>query len=210
MTDEALQLSRTIVFAFGLLYWGGVWVQARRIRKRIGRSPNVRPRGVKEKLLWVGWSSVVLAWLVLPFLSRNPAPAGVLVILPALVSPFSAVVGVLMMVVGYGGTLWCYVAMGSAWRMGVNKGEQILLVTNGPYRYVRHPIYTFQIFMVAAISFLLPSALSLAMLIVHVVCVLAKASDEESHLRSALGPSYAAYCARTGRWLPRLRGRTAS
>ena len=108
-------------------------------------------------------------------------------------------------IAGYAGTLWCYVAMGNAWRMGVNRTEKTTLVTRGPYGFVRHPNYLFQVMMVAAIPLLLPSALAFAALAIHLLCVRTKAVDEESHLRTLLGRPYADYCARTGRWLPPMR-----
>ena len=43
--NEMLFLRRAIVETAVVLYWLGVIVQARRIRRRIGRSPNLRPRG---------------------------------------------------------------------------------------------------------------------------------------------------------------------
>jgi protein-S-isoprenylcysteine O-methyltransferase Ste14 len=202
MGSEALYVNRAIVLGFGILYWAGVYVQARRIRKRIRRSPNVKPRGFKEKLLWLGWLIVVVSWLSLPFVPRGGSSLGEWGILSPWLVPLSVGVGAAMMVGGYAGTLWCYVAMGDAWRMGVLRTESIRLITYGPYGFVRHPIYLFQMIMVAAICVLLPSPISLAVLTVHVICVLIKAADEEAHLRSRLGSSYAAYCACTGTWLP--------
>jgi protein-S-isoprenylcysteine O-methyltransferase Ste14 len=207
MPTESLLLSQAVVFASAAVYWAGVWVQARRIRRRIGRSTNSRPRGPKERLLWAGWFFVVVAWLALPFLvvpgqGRLPETA---ILLP--LQPLLCALGVTMVVAGYAGTLWCYVAMGNAWRMGVNRAEKTDLVTRGPYGFVRHPIYLFQVIMVAAIPLLLPSVLAFAILAIHVFCVRTKAADEESHLRTLLGRPYEAYCARTGRWLPRLRHR---
>ena len=90
-----------------------------------------------------------------------------------------AVLGAILMGVGYGGTLWCYVALGDAWRMGVARKESPQLVTRGPYRFVRHPLYLCQLVMGIAIVLLLPSGLSLTVLGVHLVCVLTKARDEE-------------------------------
>jgi protein-S-isoprenylcysteine O-methyltransferase Ste14 len=193
-----------------VVYWAGVWVQSRRIRRRIGRSTNSRPRGAKEKLLWAGWIFVVTAWLALPFLcadGQGRLPGTAILRVPA--PPLLCALGISMVVAGYAGTLWCYVAMGNAWRMGVNRTEKPDLVTRGPYGSVRHPIYLFQVIMVAAIPLLLPSVLALAILAVHVVCVSAKAADEESHLRTLLGQPYEAYCARTGRWWPRSGHREA-
>ena len=71
MATETLSLNRAVVFGSAVVYWAGVWVQARRIRRRIGRSTNSRPRGPKEKLLWAGWFFVVAAWLALPFLCAD-------------------------------------------------------------------------------------------------------------------------------------------
>jgi protein-S-isoprenylcysteine O-methyltransferase Ste14 len=210
MTTDALSLNRAVVFGAAVVYWAGVWIQARRIRRRTGRSTNSRPQGPKEQLLWVGWFFVVAAWLTLPFLSAvGPGWLPGAAVLPALVHPLLCALGIVLVVAGYAGTLWCYVAMGNAWRMGVNRAEKPALVTRGPYGFVRHPIYLFQVMMVAAIPLLLPSVLALAALAIHLVCVRTKAADEESHLRTLLGPPYAAYCARTGSWLPRWqRGET--
>jgi len=209
MTTEAPALNRAVVFGSALVYWAGVWIQARRVRRRIGRSPNVRPQGTKEKLLWAGWAFVVATWLALPFLSGS-ALRVTSVIIPSLVQPLGSMLGLIMLGVGYAGTLWCYVAMGSAWRMGVIRTESTQLVTRGPYRVVRHPIYLCQIVMVAAIAVLLPSILSLTVLVIHLICVLTKAADEESYLKARLGQCYEAYCARTGEWFPRLLRRKSA
>ena len=188
----------------GLLYWAGVFVQSRRVRRRIGRSPNVRPRGAKERLLWVGWALVVMAWLGLPWLSGGGTWLPGSRVFPSRVLELGTALGVLLMVIGYGGTLWCYAAMGNDWRMGINRTEATHLVTSGPYRLVRHPIYGFQLLMVAAVALLLPSLVSLTILVLHLVCIWLKAADEEAHLRKVLGQSYELYFARTGRWFPRL------
>jgi protein-S-isoprenylcysteine O-methyltransferase Ste14 len=204
METETLFWHRALVFGFGVLYWVGVSVQARRVRKRIGRSPNVKPRGTKEKLLWLGWAFVVLSWLGLPLLPRGGVDGAGWPGLLERVGPYNLWLGLCLMVAGYGGTLWCYISMGDAWRMGVMKNERTQLITRGPYGRVRHPIYLFQAIMVAAIFVLLPSWISLAVLVVHVVCIQIKARDEERHLRGKLGPDYEQYCATTGAWLPKL------
>ena len=64
MPAETLFLNRAVVFASVLVYWGGVLVQARRVRRRIGKSPNLNPRGTKERLLWAGWMFVIIGWVV--------------------------------------------------------------------------------------------------------------------------------------------------
>ena len=207
MATDALSLNRAVVFGSAVVYWAGVWIQARRVRRRIGRSTNTRPRGIKEQLLWAGWFFVVAAWLALPFLTAGGTALPGTAIVTSLVHPSCRAVGIIMMAAGYAGTLWCYAAMGNAWRMGINRAENTELVTRGPYGFVRHPIYLFQVIMVTAVPILLPSVLALVILGIHVLCVLTKAADEESHLRTLLDRPYKAYCARTGRGFPRLRHR---
>jgi len=205
MATDALSLNRAVVFGSAAVYWAGVWIQARRVRRRIGRSTNTRPRGIKEQLLWAGWFFVVAAWLALPFLSAGGTALPGTAIVTSLVHPSCRAVGIIMMAAGYAGTLWCYAAMGNAWRMGINRAEKPELVTAGPYRVVRHPIYLFQAIMVAAIVLLLPSLLALIILFVHLVCIATKAADEEAYLRTLMGQTYKTYCARTRRWFPPLR-----
>ncbi len=209
MATDSLSFNRAVVFGSAIVYWAGVWVQARRVRRRIGRSANTRPRDSKERLLWAGWFIVVASWLALPFLSTGGTALPGAAIVTSLVHPVGRALGIVMMVAGYAGTLWCYAAMGNAWRMGINRAERPDLVTRGPYRFVRHPIYLFQAIMVAAVALLLPSLLALLILVIHVLCAQTKAADEETYLRALMGRTYEAYLARTGSWFPRLRGRVS-
>ena len=199
---EQLIWRESIVLASALIYWGGVMVQARRVRKKIGRSANLRPRGAKERLLWAGWTAVVVAWLILPLVAGR---AGV-DWLPGSQPLWQEVgfgLGLGLVLAGYGGTLWCYAALGSAWRIGVNRKEKNTLITCGPYRVVRHPIYLFQMVMLLGAAVLLPTWLALAILGFHFVCAWIKARDEELYLLESHGPSYADYCGQTGRFFPR-------
>ena len=204
MTAEEFTLRRAAVLLSALIYWGGVWIQARRIRKRIGRAPNLKPRGPKEKLLWVGWFLVIAVWMGQAFIVAINESWPILRMYPFGLSPAGLVIGLLLLLAGYGGTLWCYVAMGNAWRIGINRKEKNELVTEGPYKTIRHPIYLFQIVMLAGVAFLLPTLLSISILLIHLVCVLIKASDEENYLRTVHGQLYVDYLSRTGRLLPRL------
>jgi protein-S-isoprenylcysteine O-methyltransferase Ste14 len=51
---------------------------------------------------------------------------------------------------------------------------------------------------------LLPSLLPVLIIVIHLVCVLIKALDEEAHLTRLHGDEYRSYLARTGRLLPPL------
>jgi protein-S-isoprenylcysteine O-methyltransferase Ste14 len=199
-----------VVFASGVVYWAGVIIQVRRIRRHIGKSPNVKPRGSKEKLLWLGWFAVIVVWLVQPLVFRSLVLPAVMRPAVSFLNPTAFWIGIALIVLGYLATLWCYTIMGDAWRMGINRKEKNLLVTDGPYGVVRHPIYLFQIVMLAGAALLLPTVLSLLALILHVVCVWIKAADEEAYLLTVHGDIYREYLSRTGRLIPRLVGKPRS
>src|SRR5215472_5745186 len=99
MTLEGLQLRRIAACASGVVYWVGVLFHARRIRKRIGRSPNVKPRGHKERVLWVGWLLVILAWIGQPWLVGPKVTTPGLNLLTSLVQPAGLVAGLAIVTV---------------------------------------------------------------------------------------------------------------
>jgi len=204
MAAEELPLRRIVVCASGVIYWAGVWVQGRRIRKRIGRSPNLKPKGTKEKALWFGWFVVILIWLGQPLWIGGAESGPILTLFPTLLHPASLFLGVMLVGLGYAGTLWSYAAMGDTWRIGINRKEKPTLISRGPYRWVRHPIYLFQVVMLAGAALLLPTPMSFGILAVHYVCVLIKAGDEEAFLTTAHGSDYRDYVTRTGALFPRL------
>ena len=195
MTDDFI-LRRAVVSASGIIYWAGVFILARRIRKQIGKTPNLKPRGTKEKILWLAWLLVIATWIGQPLLVHNKD-------LPN-ISGSQLILGLALVVAGYAATLWCYAAMGNAWRIGVDQREKNPLITRGPYRTVRHPIYSFQIVMLAGALLLLPTPLSLVALAVHAICALIKGADEEKYLQTVHGEAYRAYLARTGRLFPKI------
>ena len=203
MPIDPLWLRKGLVMGSALIYWAGVFIQIHRVRKHIGRSPNVRPRGRKERVLWFGWFLVVAGWLTQP-LVIGKLNGSLFSLIPFLMDPIGLLLGLLVMLGSYAGTLWCYAALGDAWRLGIRRREKNALVKNGPYRYVRHPIYLFQVAMLLGAVLLLPTPFSFILLFVHLLCVVIKAVDEEAYLLRVHGSEYQAYLSGTGRLLPKI------
>jgi len=203
MPLDPLWLRKGLVIGSALIYWVGVFIQIHRVRKHIGRSPNVRLRGWKERVLWFGWFLIVAGWFTQPFVIGK-ANHPLFSLIPVLMDPIGLLLGLLVMLGGYAGTLWCYAALGDAWRLGIRRREKNALVKNGPYRYVRHPIYLFQVAMLLGAVLLLPTPFSFILLFVHLLCVVIKAVDEEAYLLRVHGSEYQAYLSGTGRLLPKI------
>jgi len=78
------------------------------------------------------------------------------------------------------------------------------IVSWGPYRRVRHPFYASYLLALVAAALLIPSWLSIAVLLIGAVALDLTARREERRLlASGLGAEYAAYRQQTGRFIPR-------
>ena len=94
-------------------------------------------------------------------------------------------------------------SLGKEWSLTARIVDEHRLVTVGPYRLVRHPIYTGMLCMLLAtgLSFSRPIALLLAVL-VFLVGTIIRVRSEEKLLREAFGAEYDAYRRRVPAILP--------
>jgi protein-S-isoprenylcysteine O-methyltransferase Ste14 len=79
------------------------------------------------------------------------------------------------------------------------------ILADGPYRYVRNPLYLGLWFMVAALAFTMPPTGALFVMVVLTVFLLRLILGEEAFLTAQLGEPYRAYLRAVPRLLPRLR-----
>lgn len=185
-------------------YWIGVGMMIARVHRKARRAGGLLPEQPLERALALVWVPLVAAWLTLPYLSlvREHAPLA----LPAFARlAWYAALRWLAAAAGLAALLAtsvCWSRMGSAWRMAVSAAERQSLITDGPFRYVRHPIYALQMLLMGCSLVVVPTVPMLAMAAVHVVLVHLKASNEERHLGRMHGDAYRRYAARTGRFLP--------
>lgn len=79
------------------------------------------------------------------------------------------------------------------------------LVTNGPYRWIRHPLYTFGTAFWTGICLLAANWLLMGLLAVACLGIALRTPLEEARLIEEFGDEYRSYSERTGRYFPRLR-----
>jgi protein-S-isoprenylcysteine O-methyltransferase Ste14 len=98
---------------------------------------------------------------------------------------------------------WGELSLGRSFRVALPESVQPL-VTHGICRFTRNPLALSVDLLALGVLLLAPSWLALVSLMMNVVSYGCKIRIEEAYLREAHGAAYAAYCARTGRYLPRL------
>jgi protein-S-isoprenylcysteine O-methyltransferase Ste14 len=85
------------------------------------------------------------------------------------------------------------------------------LCDQGPYAYIRHPLYASYILAFGALLAAFPKLAALAIFLLNLALFIhAAVTDERAIARSALAEAYARYKRRTGMFLPRLFGRGCS
>jgi protein-S-isoprenylcysteine O-methyltransferase Ste14 len=204
-----LDLPLIVAAATVWLYWARVGSMVVRARRRSRDLAGLVPEQSGERLMWLVWVPVVVAWIALPTIAlARGAPVGV----PAFARAeplYEALrwIAAATAVVAFVATLRCQARMGRNWRMDVSEKHQGDLVTDGLYARIRHPIYALQVLLMICTAVVLPAAPMLAVAAIHATLVAAKARNEERFLLSQHGPSYADYQKRTGRFVPRLRAR---
>ncbi len=192
-------------------YWLCVGVMIVRVRRKTRKHPGVVPRQPLERVMWLFWVPLVVAWITLPYLAatRSAGPWA----LPELAhGPVwialrwgAAALGLACLAL----SIECWTRMGSRWRMAVVPGEKTELVTGGLYARVRHPIYALSIALMILSAVVVPTVPMLAIAAIHVCLMVIKARNEEVFLLGVHGGTYERYRARTGRFLPRLAHRAA-
>ena len=128
MDDRFVGLAISVLWLVWLGYW---WLSARDV-KRTSRRESIGDRFTYRVPLILGILCLTApGWVPRPLHQRFVAHGA-----PA------QVVGLLMLMAGLSGAVWARRHLGRNWSASVVVKEDHALVRTGPYRRVRHPIYT--------------------------------------------------------------------
>ena len=193
----------TPVFAFVLVCWF-LFAGAFLFRRR----PREAPQRVRRNRSVIG---IVLVGIGFGIVWSQTRPAGSPLVDPGppLARPLARIADALA-ILSAAGSVWLTVAsvrtLGKQWNLRAALVEGHTLVTGGPYRIVRHPIY------LGTIGMLLATGLSLSRwpaLVAGLAFAIAgtalRVRDEESLLRAAFGGQFDEYRRRVPAFLPGLR-----
>lgn len=148
------------------------------------------------------WTTVTVAWsyvtvmyaVVIEYYVRRPEQAWTV----------GTGLGVALYLAALGWRYWTLHVLGNQWTVHLDRMEHDWqLITSGPYRLVRHPLYLAFCVEAVAVPLIFGSywAMLLALL-VYIPLQAQRAYFEEKYLRKAFGDHYAAYARRTWALFP--------
>lgn len=103
------------------------------------------------------------------------------------------------------GVYWLFSSIGSGITPTSATRSEHRLVTSGPYRWVRHPLYTIGASLFLALGLLADNWFIGLLGILAFIAMAIRTPKEEANLIEKFGDEYRAYMQRTGRFLPRLK-----
>lgn len=165
------------------------------------------------------WAAFFAYWLIAAFKVKQGARTGrarppglVIIVAFVLLRVFGAnslavhsvvleVVGMVILVAGLGLAVWARICLGGNWGMPMTEKREPELVTSGPYRFVRHPIYAGFLLAVLGTA-LVTNLFFLIALAVMTVYFAYSASVEERTMTQSFPAAYPSYRARTKMLIP--------
>lgn len=177
-----MQTLKTVIGIGWLIFWG-YWLLS-----ATGAKASVRGRG---------WRPLIGVSALSVFLLVRVIKGGNFVVH----SPILGAIGAVVFACGLALAVWARVYLGSNWGMPMSQRAEPELITSGPYRFVRHPIYT------GILLGLLGTTLAtnlLGLIMVAVLCAYFyySATVEERNLTATFPTAYPAYRASTKMLIP--------
>lgn len=102
------------------------------------------------------------------------------------------------------GIYWLFSSIGSGITPTSATRKEHKLVTSGPYRWVRHPLYTVGSSMFFALGLMADNWFIILLGVLAFTAMASRTPKEEANLIEKFGDEYREYMERTGRYFPKL------
>ena len=113
--------------------------------------------------------------------------------------------GVALGILCAAGVYWLFSSIGSGITPTSATRQAHTLVTSGPYRWIRHPLYTIRSSLFVAFGMMADNWFIAALGILTFILMAIRTPKEEANLIAKFGDEYREYMKHTGRFLPKLR-----
>ncbi len=100
---------------------------------------------------------------------------------------------------------WMFRSIGTGITPTVATRKEHKLSTSGPYRWIRHPLYSFGTLAFLSLGLIADSWFIVLLAVLAFILLATRTPNEEAHLIEKFGDEYREYMKRTGRYLPRLK-----
>jgi protein-S-isoprenylcysteine O-methyltransferase Ste14 len=151
-----------------------------------------------------GIFGVMISSLVMIMISLVAFPLTILTLKHQEVRDLPIIIGGAFALAGLTLSLWAQWALGPNWVGGIGTQKKHQLVANGPYRFIRHPMYAGMLVSTIGVGVLSWNIFILVACLNFSGAFAIRAISEERVLSQKLGKRYAAYKSRTGMFIPRL------
>lgn len=101
---------------------------------------------------------------------------------------------------------WMFNSIGAGITPTVATRSEHKLVTKGPYRWIRHPLYTFGTVFFLSFALMADSWFIAVMAVLAILLLSIRLPTEEALLIEKFGDEYREYMKSTGRYLPKIAG----
>lgn len=188
MIVKHIPLIITFLWIIFIAYWA---ISAVGVKKNIRQKRFGGMMGVRLLAL------VILLWM---FHSRIPFSSGFKGY-PVFHNPVSGIIGVVLCGAGIASAIWARRHLGRNWssRPSIKEGHE--LVTSGPYRFVRHPIYTGMLLALLG-SVLAVNAIWVIIFLICIVVFIARIKTEEGYMMQLFPDQYPDYKKHTKALIP--------
>ena len=121
-------------------------------------------------------------------------------------APWLRLIGALLAILALIWFIWIHRSLGNNLSVRLRIKDSQKLVTDGPYRWIRHPMYSAFYLLHFAVFFLTANwFIGVTWLAGLSIIILLRVKREESMLLAKFGDEYVSYIERTGRFIPIIK-----